>query len=69
MYSYFNCASNTIKTYSFQCAESVSQQFKEVTHQTGRDVTHDVTGKNAQSCQTGTRRLLSFDTLVLHQSK
>ena len=45
MNSYFNCALNTIKTYFINFIEFVLQQFKQVTHSTGCDVTYDVIAK------------------------
>ena len=69
MDSQFNYTLVKNKTYSTYKAVFVVQLLKQVAHQTIRDVTNDVTEKNAQGCQTGTRRILTLDTLVQNMSK
>ena len=65
MDSQFNYTLVKNKTYSTYKAGFVVQLLKQVAHPTIRDVTE----KNAQGCQTGTRRILALDTLVQNMSK
>ena len=69
MDSQFNYTLVKNKIYSTYRAVFVVQLLKQVAHPTIRDVTYDVTEKNAQGCQTGTRRILALDTLVQNMSK
>ena len=69
MDSQFNYTLVKNKTYSTYKAVFVVQLLKQVAHPTIRDVTYDVTEKNAQGCQTGTRRILALDTLAQNMSK
>ena len=58
-----------IKRFSIYNVIFVVQQLKWVAHSRRRDVTYDVTEKNAQECQTGMRRILTPYTLVYHLNK
>ena len=69
MDSQFNYTLVKNKTYSTYKAEFVVQLLKQIAHPTIRDVTYDVTEKNAQGCQTGIRLILALDTLVQNMSK
>ena len=65
MDSQFNYALFRNETYSTYKAAFVVQRLKQVVHPTIRDVTE----KNDQGCQTGTRWILVLNTLVQHMSK
>ena len=55
-----------LKIKDFQLIKLHLQQ---VVYPTNRDVTYDVTKKNAQGCQAGTRWILDLETLVHNMSK
>ena len=69
MDSQFNYTLFKNKTHSTYRAAFVVKHLKQVSNPTIRDVTYDITEKNAQGCQTGTRRILALDTLVQNMSK